>query len=69
MNELLDAPFTTLWVEQTLFMMHPHKAPGLDGFTIGFYQHHWGLIGQDICTTMLALLNGGNMPQIVNNTM
>jgi hypothetical protein len=69
MNDLLDAPFIASEVEKALFMLHPHKAPGPDGFTAGFYQCHWGLIGQDICTTILEFLNGGDNPQIVNNTM
>jgi hypothetical protein len=69
MNELLDAPFTDMEVKKALFMMHPHKAPGPDGFTAGFFQRHWSLIGPDVCSVVLAFLNGGDMPSIVNNTV
>jgi hypothetical protein len=37
MNELLNAPFTDMEIEKALFMMHPNKSPGPDGFTAGFY--------------------------------
>ena len=37
MNERLCAPITNEEVEQALFMMHPDKSPGPDGFTTGFY--------------------------------
>jgi hypothetical protein len=69
MNGMLDAPFTATEIEKALFMMHPHKAPGPDGFTAGFFQRHWGLIGPDVCAAVLTFLNGGDMPTIVNNTV
>jgi hypothetical protein len=42
MNERLCAPFTDVEIETALFMMHPNKSPGPDGFTdsisnIGIY--------------------------------
>ena len=36
MNERLCEPFTDLEIEKALFMMHPNKSPGPDGFTAGF---------------------------------
>lgn len=69
MNELLNAPFTVEEVRKALFMMKPNKAPGPDGFTTCFFQRHWELIGHDICVSVLAFLNGGEMPNSVNNTM
>jgi hypothetical protein len=50
-------------------MMKPNKAPGPDGFTAGFYQRHWGLLGDDVCRAVLAFLNGGSMPDVVNDTI
>ncbi|CAN6335306.1 unnamed protein product, partial [Urochloa humidicola] len=35
----------------------------------GFFKRHWGLIGPEICSAVLEFLNGGDMPQIVNNTV
>jgi hypothetical protein len=44
-NNLLYAPFTETEIRTDLFMMKPNKSPGLDGFTAGFYQRHWSLLG------------------------
>jgi hypothetical protein len=69
MNTLLDAPFTAEEVKNALFIMKPNKAPGPDGFTAGFFQRHWQLIGNDVCAAVLTFLNGSDMTDIVNNTI
>jgi hypothetical protein len=50
-------------------MMHPNKAPGPDGFAAGFFQKHWQLIKGDVTIVVLQFLNGGDMPDMVNNTV
>jgi hypothetical protein len=47
--------------------MKPNKLPGPDDFTAGFYQKHWSMVKDDICHAVLTFLNGGDMPEIVNN--
>ena len=69
MNETLCRPFTAEEVEKDLFMAKPNKSPGPDGFTAGFYQKHWDLIKDDVCVVVLHFLNGGQMPEDVNNTV
>jgi hypothetical protein len=69
MNTLLDAPFTVEEVKKALFMMKPNKAPGPDSFTARFFQRHWQLVGNDVCSAVLTFLNGGGMSDIVNNTV
>lgn len=68
MNEILKAPFTAKEVERALFMMGPNKAPGPDGFTAGFYQAHWDTIGVSVTNAVLDFLNGGQLPDGVNQT-
>lgn len=46
MNERLCSPVTDMEVEKALFMMHPNKSPGPDGFTVGFYIRHWHIYDQ-----------------------
>jgi hypothetical protein len=41
--------------------MGVNKAPGPDGFTAGFYQLHWDLLGPEIVAAVLDFLNGGTM--------
>jgi hypothetical protein len=68
MNERLTRPYSVGEVEQALFLMGANKAPGPDGFTAGFYQLHWDLLGPDIVTAVLDFLNGGTMPVEFNHT-
>ena len=68
MNDELSKPFTAEEVQQALFMMGANKAPGPDGFTTGFYQYHWELLGPSITKGVLDFLNGGEMPDEVNST-
>lgn len=60
MNEVLSKPFEPSEVKATLFQMAPSKAPGVDRFTAGFFQQHWGLIEGDLVPAILDFLNGGN---------
>ena len=40
MNDDLQRPFEAAEVRTALFQMAPSKAPGVDGFTAGFFQRH-----------------------------
>lgn len=62
MNEFFEKPFTADEVRTTLFQMAPSKAPGVDGFTAGFFQRHWDLLKVDIVPAVLDFLNGGELP-------
>jgi hypothetical protein len=66
--DMLNELFTEDEVKRALFQMHPSKAPGVDGFTAGFYQRHWDLLGPDMCAAILGFLNGGEMPASINDT-
>ena len=69
MNSALTTAYSQEEVKKALFMMHPDKSPGPDGFTAAFYQRHWELIGNDISTAVLAFLNGGDMTDVVSSTI
>jgi len=69
MNSALTTAYSQEEVKKALFMMHPDMSPVPDGFTAGFYQRHWELIGNDISTAVLAFLNGGEMTDVVNSTI
>jgi hypothetical protein len=53
MNEELEKPYSTQEVEKALFMMGASKAPGPDGFTMGFYQTHWEMVGPSVTNAVL----------------
>ena len=67
MNASLCAHVTDMEIEQALFMMHPHKSPGPDGFTAGFFIKHWSFLKERVCNAVKEFLNGGEMPDIVNS--
>jgi hypothetical protein len=50
----LDKDFTEEEVKLALFQMHPSKAPGVDGFTAGFFQRHWDLLHDDLVAAVLG---------------
>lgn len=64
----LNDRFTAPEVKQALFMMHPNKAPGPDGFSPGFFQRYWHVVGEDVTNSVLAVLNEGADPTEVNKT-
>lgn len=50
-HELLNL---SLWVgdleiKNAVFSMSPWKAPGPDGFPVGFYQNAWDTVGHNVC--------------------
>ena len=49
-------------------MMGPNKAPGPDGFTAGFYQTHWDLVGPSVTRAVLNFLNEGVLTEEINLT-
>jgi hypothetical protein len=68
MNESRGNPYTGQEVERALFMMGANKAPGPDGFTVGFYQTHWETVGPSVTNVVLNFLNGGQLPEAINQT-
>lgn len=69
MREMLKQPFTEKEMETALFQMAPSKAPGVDGFNVGFFQTHWSLIKHCVVNAALGFLNGGSLPEEVNRTL
>jgi hypothetical protein len=68
MWEEMDKPFTAEEVRFALFQMHPSKAPGVDGYTAGFFQRHWELVKQVLVPAVLEFVNGGELPTELNDT-
>lgn len=59
MNFLLCAPFTAEEIIKALFDMHPDKSPGPDDMFAFFYQKYWSVVGQEVISASLAVLNAG----------
>lgn len=68
MNLDLVKDYSVEEVKKALFDMAPSKAPGIDGFTAGFYQQHWDILGDDLSMVVREFLNGGELPAGLNDT-
>lgn len=49
--------------------MHSAKAPGIDGYSVLFYQNFWGIIKEEVCEEILNYLNYGVLDQRMNETL
>ncbi|KAL0406172.1 UNVERIFIED_CONTAM: hypothetical protein Slati_3931100, partial [Sesamum latifolium] len=68
MAEELLQPYTTTEVKKALFQMAPLKSSGPDGMSPIFFQKFWHIVGQDVTTCVLSLLNSHIMPSSLNFT-
>ena len=57
MNQSLIKEFTKEEVVATLKQMHPTKAPGPDGMSAIFFQKYWDVVGNDVTSMVLNVLN------------
>ncbi|GAA0160765.1 hypothetical protein LIER_39097 [Lithospermum erythrorhizon] len=48
--------------------MHTDKSPGPDGFSAGFFQSNWNLVGDVVINATLDFLNNGHLLKEINNT-
>ena len=48
--------------------MAPLKAPGPNKMPPLFYQHFWGLVDNDVTSSILSWLNSGTLPHPLNHT-
>ncbi|XP_042969107.1 uncharacterized protein LOC122301794 [Carya illinoinensis] len=64
----LERSFIAKEIGMALKQMSPFKSPGPDGYSAGFYQEHWKIVGQDVSVALLEFLNSEKMPWDLNHT-
>jgi hypothetical protein len=69
MSEALSQEYTNEEIKSALFQMGPTKAPGPDGFPTIFYQRHWDLLEQDICSAVRGFLSGKDILEGFNDSI
>ena len=68
MNDSLVRNFFAKEVRVALQQMHPTRAPGPDGMLAIFYQKYWNIVGSDVTSMVLNVLNLDNPMTELNKT-
>ena len=68
MNKELLAEFKAAEVWKALKQMHPTKASGLDGMSPLFFHQFWDVVGPNVISCVLEVLNSGVLPYELNET-
>lgn len=64
----LDNNFTSLEVLEAISNRKSNSAPGPNGLTALFFKKYWDIIGSDILSFVLNILNNGASPSKINHT-
>lgn len=56
-------------IHEAVCQMSPLKAPGIDGFPIGFYQSQWYFVGESFCSGIKEDFNSHSIPKDVSKTL
>lgn len=59
MNNVLMRDFNCEEITEAIHQMSPQKAPRHDGFSVGFFHESWEVVGDEVCQTILSILNSG----------
>lgn len=65
---LLNKSITPAEIENTVFQLGSHKAPGLDGLPAFFFQKFWGIVKMDVINTVQAFFHSGSLFKPLNHT-
>lgn len=55
-------------IKHVVFYMNPWKAPGLDGFPVGFYQNSWNVIGRKVYEHIEKMCDNPSVVASINHT-
>ena len=65
---LLNKPITLVEIENTVFQLGSHKAPGPDGLPAFFFQKFWSFVKMDVINTVQAFFHSGFLFKPLNHT-
>ena len=68
MNRALTKPFSKEEVKAVVFQMSALKASGPDGFSAGFFQDNWEIIGDEVCQFVFQTFSTGFITKDLNFT-
>ena len=68
-NDILLQPVHELEFKDAIFQMVKFKIPGPDGFRAVFFEDHWNIVKEDICTTIKSFFKEGKLLRQINNAL
>jgi hypothetical protein len=63
----MNSAVTRLEIQKVVMSMNKNKAPDPNGFSVGFFQKAWPIIGRDVCDAVLEFFNSGRLLNEVNS--
>lgn len=55
-------------IKMATFQLGAHKAPGLDGMLVGFFQRYWGHVGKIVINCVKEIFALGRSPENLNES-
>ncbi|KAL2251949.1 UNVERIFIED_CONTAM: hypothetical protein Sindi_2317200 [Sesamum indicum] len=68
-GSFLLEPFTPADVKQAVFDIVEDKAPGLDGYSSGFFKTAWPIVGQEVSSEVLDFFSTSRLLKQINTTL
>ena len=65
---LLNKPISSVEIEDIVFQLGPHKAPGPDGIPAFFYHEYWSIVKSDVVNTVQAFFHSSSLFKPLNHT-
>ncbi|KAK1313366.1 hypothetical protein QJS10_CPA06g01140 [Acorus calamus] len=66
---LLEEPFSEVEIRKALAGVEGDKAPGPDGFGMGFYLHYWSIVKEDIVSLFKEFYEGNQSVGCLNASL
>ena len=64
----LERPFSEDEIVTALYQISGEKAPGLDGFTLAFFQHCWEVVKVEVLNTIKDFYEHEEFERSLNST-
>ncbi|XP_028097019.1 uncharacterized protein LOC114296888 [Camellia sinensis] len=66
---LLASPVTDQEIKDTFWSLKANKAPGPDGFSVGFFKCSWNIVGREVTQAIRTFFESGRLLSEVNCTI
>ncbi|KAL0283048.1 UNVERIFIED_CONTAM: hypothetical protein Sangu_2914400 [Sesamum angustifolium] len=60
---------TPLEVKQAIFQISDNKAPGIDGYSTGFFKRAWKVVGDQVCTAVMDFFRSRHLLRKLNQSI